>query len=260
VTGDAPVAAGASALAGRTVLVTGGGGGLGSVMAAGLAAAGAAVAVADLDAERASGVARAVEAAGGRAVAERLDVTDALAVERAVDRVSASLGPIDGLVNAAGITRRGPAADFPRADWDRILAVNLTGTFLCCQAAGRRMLARGRGAIVNVASIAGHIGLPGTIAYIAAKGGVVMLTRGLAVEWARHGVRVNALAPSWFATDMGNLIEREPEYRDRVLRRVPLGRMGRPEELVGATVFLLSDAASMVTGHVLAVDGGVLAS
>jgi NAD(P)-dependent dehydrogenase (short-subunit alcohol dehydrogenase family) len=248
------------ALAGRTIVVTGGGGGLGSAMVTGLAEAGAAVGVADLDAERAVAVVRTVEAAGGRALAQRLDVTDAEGVERVMDAVSRELGPIDGLVNAAGITRRGPAADFPREDWDRVLAVNLTGTFLCCQAAGRRMLARGVGAIVNVASIAGHIGLPGTIAYIAAKGGVVMLTRGLAVEWASRGVRVNALSPSWFATDMGNLIDREPEYRDRVLRRVPLGRMGRPEELVGATVFLLSDAASMVTGHVLAVDGGVLAS
>jgi NAD(P)-dependent dehydrogenase (short-subunit alcohol dehydrogenase family) len=252
--------AGTAALARRTVLLTGGGGGLGSAMAMGLAKAGAAVAVTDIDADRARGVARAVEAAGGRAVAERLDVTDPEDVERVVEAVTLALGPIDGLVNAAGITRRGPAADFPRADWDRVLAVNLTGTFLCCQAAGRRMVARGRGAIVNLASIAGLIGLPGTIAYIAAKGGVVMLTRGLAVEWAPHGIRVNALAPSWFATDMGNLIDREPEYRDRVLRRVPLGRMGRPEELIGATVFLLSDAASMVTGHVLAVDGGVLAS
>ena len=256
----AGAARGAFGLAGRTVLVTGGGGGLGSVIARGLAEAGAAVAVTDLDAARAETVARAVESAGGRAVAEPLDVTDANAVERAMDAASARLGPIDGLVNLAGITRRGTAADFPRAEWERILAVNLTGTFLCCQAAGRRMLARRAGAIVNVASIAGHIGLPGTIAYIAAKGGVVMLTRGLAVEWAPHGVRVNALAPSWFATDMGNLIDREPEYRDRVLRRVPLGRLGRPEELIGATVFLLSDAASMVTGHVLAVDGGVLAS
>jgi len=229
-------------------------------MARGLAEAGAAVAVTDLDGERARAAARAVEAAGGRAIAEPLDVTDAEAVERVVDAVSARLGPIDGLVNAAGITRRGAAADFPRADWDRILAVNLTGTFLCCQAAGRRMLARGGGAIVNVASIAGRIGIPGTIAYIATKGGVVMLTRGLAVEWAPYGVRVNALAPSWFSTEMGNLIDRDPEYRDRALRRVPLGRLGRPEELVGATVFLLSDAASMVTGHILAVDGGVLAS
>jgi NAD(P)-dependent dehydrogenase (short-subunit alcohol dehydrogenase family) len=250
---------GSISLLGRTVLVTGGGGGLGSVMARGLAEAGAAVAVTDVDADRARTVARAVETAGGRAVAERLDVTLPEDVEAVIEKVAGALGPIDGLVNAAGITRRGPAADFPLAEWDRVLAVNLTGTFLCCQAAGRRMVARGRGAIVNVASIAGHIGLPGTIAYIAAKGGVVMLTRGLAVEWARHGVRVNALAPSWFQTDMGNLIDREPEYRERVLRRVPLGRMGRPEELVGATVFLLSDAASMVTGHVLAVDGGVLA-
>jgi NAD(P)-dependent dehydrogenase (short-subunit alcohol dehydrogenase family) len=247
-------------LTGRIILVTGGGGGLGSVMARGLAEAGAAVAVTDLVAERAEAVAREVEAADGRALGAELDVTDADAIERVLDAVAARLGPIDGLVNSAGITRRGAAADFPRAEWDRVLTVNLTGTFLCCQAAGRRMLARGRGAIVNVASIAGHIGLPGTIAYIAAKGGVVMLTRGLAVEWASQGVRVNALAPSWFATDMGNLIDREPEYRDRVLRRVPLGRLGRPEELVGATVFLLSDAASMVTGHILAVDGGVLAS
>ena len=105
-----------------------------------------------------------------------------------------------------------------------------------------------------------HIGLPGTIAYFAATGGVVMLTRGLAVEWAPHGIRVNALSPSWFATDMGNLIEKEPAYRDRVLRRVPLWRMGRPEKLVGATVFLLSDTASMVTGHIVAANGGVLAS
>ena len=247
-------------LAGRCVLVTGAGGGLGSALARGVAAAGAAVAVTDVDPARARAVADAVEAAGGRAWAAPLDVTDGAAVGRVVAAVTERLGPIDGLLNVAGITRRGAAVDFPPAEWERILAVNLTGTFLCCQAVGRGMVERGAGAIVNIASIAGRIGLPGTIAYIASKGGVVMLTRGLAVEWAPHGVRVNAIAPSWFATDLGNLIDREPAYRERVLRRVPLGRMGRPEELVGAAVFLLSDAASMVTGHVLAVDGGVLAS
>jgi gluconate 5-dehydrogenase len=247
-------------LAGRCVLVTGAGGGLGSALARGVAAAGAAVAVTDVDPARARAVADAVEAAGGRAWAAPLDVTDGAAVGRVVAAVTERLGPIDGLLNVAGITRRGAAVDFPQAEWDRILTVNLTGTFLCCQAVGRGMVERGAGAIVNIASIAGRIGLPGTIAYIASKGGVVMLTRGLAVEWAPHGVRVNAIAPSWFATDLGNLIDREPAYRERVLRRVPLGRMGRPEELVGAAVFLLSDAASMVTGHVLAVDGGVLAS
>lgn len=247
-------------LGGRVVLVVGGAGGLGGAMARGVAAAGAAVAVADRDAGGAAKVADAVRAAGGRALATGVDVTDAPSVERMVEDVGAGLGPIDGLVNAAGITRRAPAAEFPRGDWERILAVNLTGTFLCCQAVGRGMLARRRGRIVNIASIAGAIGLPGTVAYSASKGGVVMVTRALAVEWAPHGVQVNAIAPSWFETSMGSIIGAEPAYHERAMRRVPAGRMGQPDELVGAAVFLLSDAAAMVTGHVLAVDGGVLAS
>jgi gluconate 5-dehydrogenase len=247
-------------LGGRVVLVVGAAGGLGSAMARGLAAAGAAVAVADRDAGGAAGVADAIQAAGGRAAAMGVDVTDPASVERMVADAGAALGPIDGLVNAAGITRRAPAAEFPLGDWGRILAVNLTGTFLCCQAVGRTMLARRRGRIVNIASIAGEIGLPGTIAYSASKGGVVMVTRALAVEWAPFGVQVNAIAPSWFETSMGKVIGTEPAYHERSMRRVPAGRMGQPDELVGATVFLLSDAASMVTGHILAVDGGVLAS
>jgi NAD(P)-dependent dehydrogenase (short-subunit alcohol dehydrogenase family) len=247
-------------LAGRVVIVTGGAGGLGSAMARGVAAAGGAVAVADRDGPRAAAVADAVRGAGGKSCAVTVEVTDPVGVERMVEEVTAVLGPIDGLVNAAGITHRAPAVEFPLPDWERILAVNLTGTFLCCQAVGRGMLARRRGRIVNIASIAGHIGLPGTVAYSASKGGVVMVTRALAVEWASANVQVNAIAPSWFATDMGNVIEREPAYQERVMRRVPVGRMGKPDELVGATVFLLSDAAAMITGHVLAVDGGVLAS
>jgi NAD(P)-dependent dehydrogenase (short-subunit alcohol dehydrogenase family) len=246
-------------LDGRVVVVTGGGGGLGSAMARGVAKAGAAVAVADVTTERAAAVAAEIEAAGGRGVGIHVDVTDPAGVTRMVDEVTRTLGPIDGLVNAAGITRRAPAAEFPLEDWSRILAINLTGTFLCCQAVGRGMLARRRGKIVNIASIAGRIGLPGTIAYSASKGGVVMVTRGLAVEWAPHDVQVNAIAPSWFQTSMGNLIEREPEYRERAMRRVPAGRLGQPDELVGALVFLLSDASRMVTGHILAVDGGTLA-
>jgi gluconate 5-dehydrogenase len=247
-------------LGGRVVLVVGGAGGLGAAMARGIALAGAAMAVADRDATGAAAVADAIRAAGGKAVAAGVDVTDPLSVERMVEDVATGLGPIDGLVNAAGITRRAPAAEFPLGDWERILAVNLTGTFLCCQAVGRGMLARRRGRIVNIASIAGEIGLPGTIAYSASKGGVVMVTRALAVEWAPFGVQVNAIAPSWFETSMGKIIGAEPAYHERAMRRVPAGRMGRPDELAGAAVFLLSDAAAMVTGHVLAVDGGVLAS
>src|SRR3990170_4927360 len=236
-------------LDGRVVLLTGGGGGLGGAMARGVAAARATGAVADTHGEP----------AGAKSVAVTVDVTDAASVGRMVEEVTRQLGPIDGLVNAAGITRRAPAAEFSLADWQRILAVNLTGTFLCCQAVGQGMLARRQGKIVNVTSIAGRIGLPGTVAYSASKGGVVMLTRALAVEWAPYDVQVNAIAPSWFRTSMGSLLDLEPEYRDRAMRRVPVGRMGQPEELVGSTIFLLSDASTMVTGHVLAVDGGTLA-
>lgn len=246
-------------LDGRVVLLTGGGGGLGGAMARGVAAAGATVAVADTDGERAAAVAAEIRAAGAKSLAVTVDVTDAASVGRMVEEVTRQLGPIDGLVNAAGITRRAPAAEFSLADWQRILAVNLTGTFLCCQAVGQGMLARRQGKIVNVTSIAGRIGLPGTVAYSASKGGVVMLTRALAVEWAPYDVQVNAIAPSWFRTSMGSLLDLEPEYRDRAMRRVPVGRMGQPEELVGSTIFLLSDASTMVTGHVLAVDGGTLA-
>ena len=174
--------------------------------------------------------------------------------------VESRLGPIEILVNSAGITHRGPATDFPEAQWHRVIAVNLTGVYLASQAVGRRMVARRRGRIVNIASIAGEIGLAGTIAYSASKGGVVQLTRALAVEWAPHQVRVNAIAPSWFSTDIGELIHREPEYERRAMQRVPAGRMGRPDELVGAALYLDSEASSMVTGHILAVDGGTLAS
>jgi gluconate 5-dehydrogenase len=139
-----------------------------------------------------------------RALALEVDVTSAARVERMSDEAERTLGPVDVLVNSAGVTRRAPAAEFAEADWHRVIAVNLTGVFLACQAVGRRMLERGRGRIVNIASIAGEIGLAGTVAYAASKGAVVNLTRALAVEWAPHGVRVNAIAPSWFETDMGD--------------------------------------------------------
>lgn len=254
------MSAGGFDLGGRVVVVTGGGGGLGSAMARGIARAGARVAVADADLGAAETVAAELTAGGARAMAVAVDVRAADSVRGMVEAVTARLGPIDGLVNSHGVTRRGTAADYPLEEWERILAVNLTGTFLCCQAVGARMLERGRGRIVNITSIAGHIGYRGAVAYAASKGGVVMLTRVLAVEWARQGVQVNAIAPSWFQTSWASLVDVEPGYREKVMARIPMGRFGQPDELAGAAVFLLSDAASMVTGHVLAVDGGVLAS
>lgn len=245
---------------GSTAIVVGGAGGLGAAIARGLADAGAAVGVADLHAVGAKAIADTIERHGGRALSVEVDVTSRESVERMVTVVEDQLGPVDILVNSAGITHRTPAADFPKEEWDRVLAVNLTGVFLASQVVGRRMVARRRGRIINIASIAGQIGLPGTVAYCASKGGVVMLTRALAVEWAPYNVRVNAIAPSWFETAMGNLVHREPEYAKRSMRRVPFGRMGKPEELVGAVLYLASDASSMVTGHVLAIDGGTLAS
>jgi gluconate 5-dehydrogenase len=247
-------------LDGSTAIVTGAAGGLGSAIARGVAQAGATVAVADIDPGRTRAVAEAISRDGQHAIPVEIDVTSWEGVERVVGDVEGRLGPVDVLVNCAGITRRNAAVDFRQADWERIIAVNLTGVFVASQAVGRRMVGRRRGRIVNIASIAGEIGLPGTIAYCASKGGVVMLTRALAVEWAPHNVRVNAIAPSWFTTAMGELIHTEPEYAERVMRRVPVGRMGKPEELIGGVVYLASEASSMVTGHVLAVDGGVLAS
>lgn len=247
-------------LDGKAAVVTGGAGGLGAAIARGLAEAGAAVTVADANGGAAKRVADTLIASGHRAIALAVDVADEASVAEMAREAEARLGPVEVLVNSAGITHRHPAVDFPRAQWDRVLAVNLTGVFLPSQVIGRGMVERRRGAIVNIASIAGEIGLPGTIAYSASKGGVVMLTRALAVEWAPHGVRVNAIAPSWFSTNIGDLVHREPDYFARAMRRVPMGRMGKPDELVGTALYLASDASGMVTGHIVAVDGGTLAS
>jgi NAD(P)-dependent dehydrogenase (short-subunit alcohol dehydrogenase family) len=245
-------------LDGRVVLVTGAAGGLGQAMSNGLAEAGATVVFADLDEAAARGA--AALAPNGLGVGVRLDVTDEESVAAVVDHLLATLGQIDVVVNSAGLGGRSPATDYPDELLTRVLDTNLTGTFRVCRAVGRHMVERGKGSIVNIGSIVGLVGFAGSSGYQASKGGVTQLTRSLAVEWAPHGVRVNAIAPSHVGTPM--VIEqwkREPELRESFLARTPLGRLASPEELVGPVIFLASDASSFVTGQVLVVDGGYTA-
>ena len=196
----------------------------------------------------------------GDAFAIQLDVTNKSQVEDAVTRVVESWGTIDVLVNCAGRAIRGTALEYKEEDWNTIIDVNLKGTFFCCQAAGRYMASHRSGKIINIASIGGFIAYPGSIAYLASKGGVVQLTRGFAVELAPYNVQVNAIAPSLFDTAMVAGTRSDSESQAYFMTRTPAGRKGRPEEIIGAAIFLAADCSNMVTGHTLAVDGGFLSA
>lgn len=248
----------AFSLDGRVAAVTGGASGLGAAMCAGLAQAGAAVAVLDVDAARAAEVVEAVAGAGGAAFAVRCDVTDAASVRAAAAEVVETAGRVDVLVNSAGTAFRSPAEDFPEEQLDRVLALNLKGTYLACQAFGRHMLEQDRGCIVNVASIGGFVAYPHASAYLASKGAVVQLTRGLALEWIGK-VRVNGVAPTLFDTPLTTKGAQTSNVTSDFIKARML-REGLPQasEVVGAAVFLASDASALVTGHTLPVDDGYL--
>jgi len=243
---------------GRVAVVTGASSGIGSALAEGLARAGARVVLAARRQERTADLAQRLRADGCDAIALSCDVSREADVERLVAETLAQMGRVDVVVNNAGITEVIPAEEEPLATFERVIGTNLTGAFLCSQRFGRWMLANGGGAIVNVASVLGMVG-SGQVpqaSYAASKGGLVNLTRELAAQWARKGVRVNALAPAWFPSEMtADMFDDESSQR-WIRNRTPMGRAGDPAELVGPLLFLASDAASYVTGQVLAVDGG----
>lgn len=242
-------------LTGRVALVTGGASGLGRSIAWGFACHGAAVAIADRNLEGAKAAATAIaEATGQRTLALGVDVAQEAQVERAVAQTLQALGGLDILLNGAGNNLRKPLLDFSQDEFESILQVHLRGAFLFCRAAGRHMQEQRRGSIINVASIAGHVGIANVSPYAAAKGALVQLSRTLALEMASYGVRVNAVSPGFVETPL--TLQHAPEVRRRIAEGTPLGRMGHASELIGPTVFLASDASSFVTGSALLVDGG----
>jgi len=247
-------------LEGKVAVVVGGSSGIGKTIALGLAQAGADVVASARRMELVKALADEIESRGRRSLRVTCDVDDRQSLETLLKECIAALGKVDILVNAAGITKRAPTLEFSEEDWNRIMETNLTGTLRSCQVFGRHMIERKYGRIINIASMGSFLALFEVAAYSASKSGLTSLTKSLAIEWAKHGICVNAIAPGYFRTPLSEKLLVGTGRGNEVLMRTPMKRFGELEELVGAAVFLASDAASFVTGVVLPVDGGVLAS
>jgi len=246
-------------LTGRVAVVTGGGSGLGEAIAIGYAQAGMTVVVADVNVDGAERVAAMIVEQGGAAVVKGLDVVSKDACDRVADEVITEAGRVDVLVNSAGSAFRCPAEDFPEDKFDFIVGLNMKGTYLSCQAFGRKMLAQGKGSIINMGSIGGFIGYPLASAYLASKGAVVQITKGLALEWRDRGVRVNGIGPTLMDSPLTRAAATTTSVTaDFIKARMLRERLGLPRELIGAAIFLASDASELVTGHMLMCDDGYL--
>lgn len=242
----------------KHVLITGSAQGIGFLLAQGLAEHGAEIIINDITAERAEHAAMKLRDSGYTAWTAAFNVTDPEAVETAIENIEQEIGPIDVLINNAGIQRRHPFTEFPVNEWNDIIAVNQTAVFLVSQSVSRRMVKRQAGKIINICSMQSELGRDTITPYAAAKGAVKMLTRGMCVELARYNIQVNGIAPGYFKTDMTKTLVDDEAFTQWLCKRTPAARWGDPEELIGAAVFLSSKASNFVNGHLLFVDGGML--
>jgi gluconate 5-dehydrogenase len=247
-------------LDGQRALVTGSSTGIGYALARGLAPAGARVVLNGRDTARLAAAQAALRAEGLAIESRAFDVCDAAAAEAAVAGIEAEVGALDILINNAGITRRGAFHDMPIADWQAVLRTNVDSAFIVGQAVARRMVARGHGNIINICSVMSELGRPGTAAYTASKGALKMLTKGMAIDLAPHGIRVNGIGPGYFNTEMTAKLAADEKFNAWLMNRTPMRRWGQVDELAPVAVFLASDAARFVNGHIVYVDGGVTAT
>ena len=247
-------------LTGRTALITGSSGGIGFALARGLAGAGARVILNGRRAAPLEAAAELLREEGAFLLTAAFDVTDGAAVTEAVARIEAEAGAIDILVNNAGMQRRGPLEEFSETNWHELMKTNVDSVFLVGQAVARFMIDRRRGKIINICSVQSELGRPGIAPYTASKGAVKMLTKGMAIDWGQYGIQVNGLGPGYFKTELTEQLVRNEEFSKWLIGRTPSRRWGDVEDLVGAAVFLASNASNFVNGHILYVDGGVTAT
>ncbi len=242
----------------KVAVVTGGGQGIGEAICLGFSREGADVLVADMNAETAEKVTKAIQGLGRKSLSFKLDVSDRKQVNEMIAAALKHFGKIDILVNVAGIAKKCPFEEVSEEDWDRVMAVNLKGTFLCSQAAGKEMIKQGGGCIINTASVAGHTPEVYMGAYSPSKAGVILLTQAMAVEWAKYNIRVNAISPGPITTPLTDYVYHNDDLKRTRAKGVPMNRFGNPDEIAGTAVFLASEESGYITGQAIVVDGGAL--